>query len=131
MPPIETNPGVAALILLVWALAIYRITRLLVFETILGRWPELDPETGEPVSGDRGTGLRKLVDLICYRPDGEARSRFGEWLGELATCTFCMGVWVSVAVAAGWVHGGEAARWVIAVAAVAGVAGYLNSRPGA
>ncbi len=119
------------LTLLVLAAASYRITRLIVLDEVIGRAPALDPETGTIVEGDRGTGLRRLIDVLLYDDYGEARNPLFRWAGQLYTCTFCTGFWVSIAVLLVWVNGADWARWGIVGFAVAGAAGYWNSRPGA
>ncbi len=124
---IEAN---GALALAVVALASYRLTRLIVLDEIFGSYGPVDDE-GVPIPGTRGSGLRGVVDVVLYNEKGDARNWFTDWFGRMITCTFCAGVWVSAAVLVGWELGPQWLQWFIVGAAVAGVAAYLNSRPGA
>ena len=116
------------LTLLLLGLAAYRLTRLVVVDTILGDWGDDE---------DYGTGLRGLVDRVLLRRTDhgrgllEPRNRLCAWASELLACTWCAGVWVSAAVVVAWYHGGAVVEWVVAISAVAAIQGYLNSRANA
>jgi hypothetical protein len=105
---------------IVVALAAYRITRLIVLDSLLGEYPDAEHP--------RGTGYRRWLDRFAYQEGGANRSAFRGWLGDLLTCTWCTGVWVSAAAWAAWVWGADWVRDIEMVAAIAGVQGYLSSR---
>lgn len=132
-----------ALELLILILAAYRITRLIVLDTIFGEhsdeakdYPLINEATGEPVIGpndqpmfhrDRGTGIRAAIDRFAYDDVGEDRSAFRAWFGTLFSCPWCMGVWVSTGLYCLWYWG---PAWIIAPlipAAIAGAQGLLQS----
>jgi hypothetical protein len=118
--------------LVVLALAAYRFTRLIVLDEVLGSFPAIDPRTGDPIPGDRGDGLRRLIDIGLYDDEGDARNSAARWVGRWLTCTYCCGFWMSAAVVAAWEWWAvDWVRWVIVVFAIAGAQGYINSRPGA
>lgn len=100
-------------------LAAFRITRFLVKDSLMGFGPE---------SGSR---LSVRVDKFAYDENGTGRSWWREYVGDLLTCVWCLGAWVSLAVVCIvlrrtpdelGING-----WTIAWA-VAGVQGYLNTR---
>lgn len=100
-------------------LAAYRVTRFLVKDSLLGFGPD---------SGSR-TSVR--VDAFAYDDEGQDRSWLRGKIGDLLTCTYCLGFWVSLAALCGWLR---LAPWelgvegVVVVFAIAGVQGFLNSR---
>lgn len=120
------------LALLVLMLAQYRIARLIVHDEILGSYPEMetDPDTGEQTAepGDRGTGLRRLVDLALLDDNGDPRGPIRGWVAKLLGCPVCVGVWVGAALLPTWVNGSPPVRWVIVAAAVAGGQALLSTR---
>ena len=128
---IEQIEASAWLTLLVWGLAAYRLTRLVVLEEVLGSPPAVDPRSGGLVPGDRGDGVRRWVDVALYDDAGDARNGLARWVGRWYSCTYCVGTWMSALWVVGWVNGGDPIKWVLVVAAVAGFQGYANSRPGA
>jgi hypothetical protein len=115
------------LALVVCVAASYRLTRLVVLDTVLGAHPnDADPEH------PRGTGLRRLMDWALYDAEREVyRNGVAEWLAALVSCTFCTGVWVSAAVTCVWLETAPqdlgTKGWVL-VAAVAGGQGFVSSR---
>ncbi len=110
----------------VLALASYRVTRLVVHDEVLGQFPD----DGRP----RGTGLRALFDRLVWTDDGDDRGPARGWVGRLMTCSFCVGVWVSLGLVCAWLglwpHELGVEGWVV-VAAVAGGQGFVSSRHGA
>jgi len=114
--------------LAILVLAAHRITRLIVSDTILGKPPAQD---GAGNLLDEGTGYRRWLDGWAYNADGSNRGAVRGWVGDLLTCSFCTGVWVTAAVTAGWVHGGEPAQWFLTGAAIAGGQAFIGSRAGA
>jgi len=147
---IEQIDSSAFLWLIVTALSSYRITRLIVLDEVIGTYPEINPQSGapfpfrdpdgtptedpgpddDPHQINRGTGLRRRLDLVLFDDDGVARGPIRRWLGRLLTCSFCVGVWITAAVLVGWEAGSTEVRWVVVAAAVAGGQGFISSRPG-
>lgn len=100
-----------ALVLILGA-ASYRLTRLLVRDSITDRF-------------------RQAIARWAFDQTQERwRSPFRQRVSYFTTCPFCVGVWVSAGVWVWWdvVPGG---RPVLLVAALAGVQAFLSSRPGA
>jgi hypothetical protein len=145
---IETLNGNLALLGVVWVLAVYRMTKLVVFDEILGKYPKphLNRTTGEFEfeEGDHGTGLRRLLDFVLlvqetsYDGDGDPvdvegdpRNAVCSWLSTLLKCPHCVGVWASGVVLLVWYHGPEWMLWATVLAAIAGAQSYIASRPGA
>jgi len=110
------------------ALAAYRITRLIVDDTILGKPPKSD-NAGNLL--DEGTGYRRWLDGWAYKADGSNRGALRGWLGDLLTCSFCTGVWVTAGCLALWVNGGDVGQWFLIGAAIAGGQAFIGSRSGA
>jgi len=129
---------VDALELIVLALASYRITRFLVRDSLIGFGP------------DSGSAMSVRVDRFAYfsttdaGPDGTDRSWLRGKIGDLLTCMWCLGFWVSAAVYLVWIGTApvlEPADWsraweawnltaqdVVAIFAIAGAQGYVSSR---
>jgi hypothetical protein len=104
-------------------LASYRITRFLVEDSLMGMGP------------DSGSWLSTIVDHFAYEDEsGTNRSFLRGKIGDLLTCTWCLGFWVSCAVVAlmtwtlPWVNGTDPTPWIITAFAVAGGQGYVSSR---
>lgn len=112
---------------LVIVLASYRMTRLIVLDSLLGTYPD------EDIDGRRqseGTRWRRVLDQWAYDELGQNRGPLRGFFGDLLTCTWCAGVWITTLACIGWVYLPEYhAPWY--VAAAAGVQGYLNARPSA
>jgi hypothetical protein len=106
--------------LVVVVLAAYRLTRFVVKDSLLGRLPSKT----EP----RGSGFRRALDEFAYDDRGEDRSLLRGKLGDLLTCTWCVGFWLSLVALWGWTEGGLVVQWVVVLWAVAGAQGYLSSR---
>jgi len=107
------------------SLAAFRITRFLIKDSLLGFGP------------DSGSRLSVRVDRFAYLKDGTGRSWWREYLGDLLTCTWCLGFWISAGVYFAWlsatvgISGIEVTEWpvhVVTVFGIAGVQGYLNTR---
>jgi hypothetical protein len=100
-------------------LASYRITRFFVSDSLMGFGP------------DSGSQVSAWVDRFAYTEDGVDRSFLRGKLGDLLTCTWCLGFWVSLAALCAW---GQVAPWelgtegVLTAFAVAGGQGFMNSR---
>lgn len=105
-------PSLAVVVVL--GFAAFRATRLLTRDTITGvfrdrlfhfAW-DVEHPTPDPTS-------RKALPT--------ARAAWRTYLYEGLTCPWCLGVWVSGAVYAGWRWGGTWGRGIITVTAIAGV----------
>jgi hypothetical protein len=111
-----------ALQLLVVALASYRVTRFLVRDSLIGFGP------------DSGSRMSMRLDRFAYTPEGEDRSYLRGKVGDLLTCVWCLGFWVSavtytVAAVALGAWGDQPFAWhTVAIFGVAGAQGYLSSR---
>lgn len=105
--------------LVVLALAAYRITRFFVKDSLIGFGP------------DSGSAMSVRVDRFAYDSDGNDRSWLRGKIGDLLTCTWCLGFWVSAAVVCAWT---QTVPWelgikgVLTVFGVAGAQGYLGTR---
>lgn len=110
---------IEALEFVILVLAAYRITRFFVKDSLIGMAP------------DSGTPMSVRVDRFAYFDNGEDRTWLRGKIGDLLTCTWCTGWWVSLAVTALWL---ELAPWLLGVHgwvlvfAVAGAQGFINSR---
>jgi len=106
-------------------LAAYRLTRFFVKDSLMGFGP------------DSGSRLSVRVDRFAYDSEGNGRSWWREYVGDLLTCTWCLGFWISAMVyfaylggSLGWTAVGNI-DWTVhgvSVFSVAGVQGYLNTR---
>jgi hypothetical protein len=103
-------------------LASYRITRFFVKDSLIGFGP------------DSGSKVSVRLDQWAYDNDGADRTFVRGKVGDLLTCVWCLGFWVSAvvytaaAVALGEWGGQPLAFHGIAVFAVAGGQGFLSSR---
>lgn len=109
------------LMVLVLGLASYRITRFLVTDTLMGMGP------------DSGSWLSTKVDAFAYNPDGSNRSWWRGKIGDLLTCYYCLGFWVSCAGLAVWTRtwpwtADQPGQWVLLAFAIAGVQSFVSSR---
>lgn len=107
------------MVLIVLALAAYRITRFFVSDSLIGFGP------------DSGSRMSMRVDRFAYDSEGIDRSWLRGKVGDLLTCSYCLGFWVSLAVVCAWtrvVPWDLGVQGVVYVFAVAGAQGYLNSR---
>lgn len=104
------------------ALVAYRVTRFLVFDSLIG------------ANLESGSSFSKWLDLFAYEPTGGDRSFIRGKIGDLLVCPFCTGFWVSLAVTCGWLwvapwHLGRIG-WltVFAVAGVQSMAAAIDHR---
>lgn len=110
---------VEALEFVVVVLAAYRITRFLVKDSLIGFGP------------DSASRISVRLDRFAYDSEGNGRSWWREYVGDLLTCTWCLGFWVSLAVACTWLR---LMPWELGIEGwgvawgVAGAQGYLNTR---
>lgn len=121
---------------LIDALAVYRLTRLIVADTILDtprawlfrRWPGTETIfLGSEV--DIGDGAHWIVDtnrqLVAVNDD-EFIALQPSWFGRWLECAWCVSVWVAPVVVAArlWLPGWEWISLALAYAAVAGIVHY-------
>lgn len=102
---------------IVVALAVFRLTRFFVFDSLVGAHP------------DSKSKFSRSLDRWAFTQDakGDDRSWLRGKVGTLLTCPWCFGFWITVAVAAAWFWGPDPVRWAIVVFALAAVAGLLNN----
>lgn len=118
-------PSLAVLVVL--AFAAFRITRLVVEDTITdpirGWFYDLVWDSENPRTVTLPDGRRVLVPSPRH-------GGFLTWLYDLVTCPWCLGVWVSVAVYCAWrfgtAHDGNVVDGILAVAAIAGGQGAIG-----
>ena len=103
-------------------LAAYRLTRFFVKDSLIGFGP------------DSGSKVSVRLDRWAYNEDGGDRSFLRGKVGDLLTCVWCLGFWISAAtytaasVALG-VWSDQPLIWHgVAIFAVAGGQGFLSSR---
>lgn len=114
--------------------AAYRVTRFLVEDSLIGFGPS--SESRMSVRVDRFAYFNEDDPEVTNqeRSDGEGRTWVREKIGDLVTCTYCLGFWVSAAVYLSFVFATDS--WSLAepvvhgisAFAVAGGQGFLNSR---
>ena len=114
--------------------AAYRGTRFLVEDSLLGFGPS--SESRMSVRVDRFAYFNEDDEEVMLgdRSDGEGRTWLREKIGDLVTCIFCLGFWVSAVTYLSFVFATDS--WSLAepvvhgisVFAVAGGQGFLNSR---
>jgi hypothetical protein len=102
---------------IILGLACFRLTRLIVFDKITGflRQPFFDEITEENEDG--------AVE-VYYLPK---RTPIKKFIGELLSCYWCTGVWISAAVITGYFFLPVLFVPIILVFAVAGLAAILES----
>jgi hypothetical protein len=103
-------------------LAAYRLTRFFVKDSLIGFSPE------------SGSSMSMRLDRFAYAEDGTDRTWLRGKIGDLLTCVWCLGFWISAAVyttaavALGtWQDQPLVVNGLI-VFAVAGAQGLLSSR---
>lgn len=103
-------------------LAAYRITRFLVKDSLIGFGP------------DSGSAVSVRLDKWAYNDDGTDKSFWRGKAGDLLTCVWCLGFWVSLivyvvaTVSLGEWNSVPLAWHGILIFAVAGGQGFLSSR---
>lgn len=108
---------VDGLVFLILCLASYRITRFVVWDSLMGAHP------------DSGSSFSRWLDGWAWKFDGSDRSWLRGKVGTGLSCPFCAGVWLSlVVVCVGlrlwpWALGVEG--WLVVVA-VAGAQSLFN-----
>lgn len=98
-------------------LAAYRVTRFLVWDSLMG------------ANLESHSWWARFIDRFAYTPEGHNRSWWRGKIGDLLVCPFCTGFWVALALTCGW---SWVAPWDLGrpgwftVFAVAGAAAMLN-----
>ena len=129
-------------LLIVDALAIFRLSRLVTSDTILDRprtwllrrWPGADTEFYDSET-ERIEGDGAAYTIVRGRPVApipESNPRLWvvvqpHWLGSLAECVWCVSVWIAVVVVAlrAW---WDWWQWPALVAAGSAAAGWIHTR---
>lgn len=97
------------------ALAAYRITRFVVYDSLIG------------ASLESRSNFSMWLDRFAYTEDGANRSWLRGKIGDLLNCPFCVGSWIALATWAAWYYGGDPLRIVVTVWAVLGAQSLLNA----
>lgn len=101
-------------VFLVVSLAAFRITRFVVFDSLIGG--NLDSQSK----------FSRWLDVFAYDSEGNNRTLIRGKIGDLLTCPYCVGAWVSLGVVAVWFYGSDPVRWGVTVWAVAGLQALLS-----
>jgi len=131
---VDTRLAVGALELVVLIAASYRVTRFLVEDSLFGFGPSSESRMSVRVDRFAYFDATDSEVLSGDRLDGEGRTWVREKIGDLLTCVFCLGFWVSAAVymafilATGSWGAADPVVHGISVFAVAGGQAFLNSR---
>lgn len=115
----------------VLCLASYRITRFLIRDSLMGMGMN---------EGEFASPLAARIDAWAYDREGNDRTLIRGKTGDLLSCPWCLGFWISAACYFSWLGSTEGWDYITAtplaihglyVFAIAAVEGYLISRPGA
>ncbi len=101
-----------------FSLAVFRLTRLIVFDTIMAPLRNLFHDEVE--EKDEKTG--QIETYIVMKGKG-----FRAWIGELLSCYWCTGVWCTAILLILYALIPTAAEWLILLLAIAGFAGMLET----
>jgi hypothetical protein len=98
------------------SLAAFRLTRLIVYDKITGfiRAPFFERE--EKIFPD-GT----VEEVISFKGNG-----FRRWIGELLSCYWCVGIWVSILLFTGFYFFSTVFLPIIIILAIAAVAAIIE-----
>ncbi|SDY99983.1 Protein of unknown function [Evansella caseinilytica] len=102
---------------LLYALAVFRFTHLLVYDSITEGFRRLFVEYKEVRTEDGG-----VETIIVFKERG-----WKKWAGELVSCHWCMGIWTSAFLYGGYVLYPTVFAVVIAILAAAAVAAVIES----
>ena len=105
--------------LLLVALAAYRITRFLVFDSLMG------------FNLESGSKMSRRLDVWAWTAEGQERPGAGGWLrdkvGNLLVCPYCLGFWIAAACWAAWAWGPSWVQYVLVAWAAAGAQALLST----
>jgi hypothetical protein len=112
-----------ATLLVVYALCVFRLTRLVTTDTISDSLREAIRQLAT------GTFIRwKRHGAVAYAETRETLR--GPWSAvfSIVTCDWCSSVWISAGCACGWIYGRSWFNFVAIVFALSAVAGVLRER---
>lgn len=107
----------------------YRITRFFVSDSLIGMGdPDNENDQKDPTSP-----MAVVLDNWAYNDDGSDRSFIRGKIGDLLTCIFCLGFWVSVIVYALFTWSlpwtvEDPQNWVLMAFGISGVQAFIGSR---
>ena len=115
------------LALLALGFASFRITRFIVWSSLIGTACD-----GQPIGNGFNhpdTSVGVAISEFAYKPNGQYQGWFRGKLGDLLQCTWCAGFWVSAAVYGAWFQPTTIdARAIVSVFGIAAVQSLLNAR---
>lgn len=112
---------------LVLTLAVFRLARLVIFDTIaepfrdffLTRWP------GQDVEYDPDDKVRGGTFLLEGKLYAQEPTVVGDRIAKLLSCVWCAGFWLSLIVVAAYAIAPVQTFWAALVLAVSGLAGIV------
>jgi hypothetical protein len=121
------------LLIIILGVVAYRITRFFVSDSLIGMGDPggLNEATGEVEPPTSPMAVR--LDKFAYNDDTTDRSWIRGKIGDLFSCTFCLGFHVSWIVYALWTWSmpwtvADPQVWILSVFGVAGVQAFIGSR---
>ena len=117
------------LTLLALGFASFRITRFIVWSSLIGTACDGQPHGNGFRNPDTAIGV--AVSEFAYKPNGEYQGWFRGKLGDLLQCSWCLGFWVSAAAYMAWFSPELAelrAQDLLNVFAIAAVQSLLSAR---
>ncbi|MFB6497917.1 DUF1360 domain-containing protein [Bacillus haynesii] len=106
------------LLFILFSIAVFRLTRLVVFDTIMAPFRSLFHEEVEEKNEKTGETETYLV----MKGKGVRA-----WIGELLSCYWCTGVWCTAFLLVLYAFVPTIAEWLILLLAIAGLAGVLET----
>ncbi|MFK4463833.1 hypothetical protein ABIA49_003325 [Bacillus safensis] len=106
-----------ALSFVVFALASFRLTRLIVFDTITAPFRRLFHEEQEEVN-EQG----EVETYIIIKGEG-----LRSWVGELLSCYWCTGIWCTAALLLIYILFPVISMWLNLLLAIAAAAGIIEA----
>lgn len=100
-------------------LAGFRLTRLVVFDSLFG------------FNLESGSAMARRLDVWAWQSDGNARPGRTGWvkdkIGNLLVCAYCTGFWLTLGCWALMVYGNHPTRMAVTAVAATGLAALLNN----
>ncbi|KAA6453270.1 DUF1360 domain-containing protein [Bacillus swezeyi] len=106
------------LLFILLSIAVFRLTRLIVFDTITAPLRSLFHEEIEEKNEKTG----EMETYIVMKGRG-----IRAWIGELLSCYWCTGVWCTAFLLIFYALIPDVAQWLILLLAIAGFAGMLET----
>ncbi|MCY8678609.1 DUF1360 domain-containing protein [Bacillus haynesii] len=103
---------------ILFSIAVFRLTRLIVFDTIMAPFRSLFHEEVEEKNEKTG----EIETYLVMKGKGVRA-----WIGELLSCYWCTGVWCTAFLLIFYVFVPTIAEWLILLLAIAGFAGVLET----